>query len=273
MDRRLTWLLDEKYEEAGNSDLRPAIEAIGDHHLTLSRREARHGTAEQTLPLHSCPTLAYGSIEFAKAIRSDFYPGKWCDWTELRCERYYPKVGALLLNDDYILLPTGEVRRRQNSLLQQWEPMFLRPVRADKPFAGFVATRNNPADIEQQLQNVEAHELVVLASAKHIEAEYRTVAVRGQGIVAVSRYMSNGAFTLERQIPDEAHQVARAVVEALGTDFPDPMYIVDIALCAGEYRLLEINGFSFASFYACDLGAIIRAAHEQAMREWQDMQI
>ena len=51
------------------------------------------------------------------------------------------------------------------------------------------------------------------------------------------------------------------------------MYLVDIALCEGEYRLLEINGFSFASFYVCDLQAIVRAAHEEAMREWQQMQM
>ena len=153
----LTWFLDEKEDEAGCSDLRSAIEAIGDHHLTIRRQKARFGTADQTLPLHASPVLAYGFIEFAKAIRSDFYPGKWCDWTGLRCERYYPKVSALLLNEDYILLPAGEVRQRQNILLQQWEQMFLRPVRADKPFAGFVATRSNPETIMHQLQNVEAH--------------------------------------------------------------------------------------------------------------------
>lgn len=149
MTTALTWLLDEKQDEAGCSDLRFAIEAIGDHHMTIRRQEARFGKADQTLPLHASPVLAYGSIEFAKAIRSDFYPGKWCDWTALRCERYYPKVGALLLNEDYIILPASEVKRRQNILLQQWEPMFLRPVRADKPFAGFVATRSNPEVITQ----------------------------------------------------------------------------------------------------------------------------
>ena len=29
METQLTWLLDEKWEEAGVSDLRPAIEALG----------------------------------------------------------------------------------------------------------------------------------------------------------------------------------------------------------------------------------------------------
>ena len=273
MDTPLTWLLDEKQEESGVSDLRPAIEAVGDRYLTISSREARYGTAEQTLSLHSCPTLAYGSIEFAKAVRSDFYPAKWCDWTELRCERYYPKVSALLLNNDYILLPAGEVRQRQNLLRQQWETMFLRPVRADKPFDGFVTKWDQPDEIQQRLRNVEAHELVVLASAKNIQAEYRTVAVRDQGIVTASQYMRNGEFCLVRQIPAEAQQVAEAVIKTLGADFPDSMYVVDIALCEGEYRLLEINGFSFASFYACDLEAIVHAAHEQALREWHEMQI
>ncbi len=157
MPLQLVWLLDEKGEEAGVSDLRPAIEAIGDRYLTISRTEARLGTQEQTLSLHSSPTLAYGSVEFVKAVRTDFYPGKWCDWTELRCERYFAKVGPLLLNDDYLLLPAAEVRRRKGALLSQGNKIFLRPVRADKPFSGIVA--HTPEEIERQLEKVEAYDL------------------------------------------------------------------------------------------------------------------
>jgi len=265
----LLWLLDEKGEEAGVSDLRPAIESIGDRHLTISRREARIGTLEQTLSLHSSPALAYGSVEFVKSIRSDFYPGKWCDWTELRCDRYFAKVGAFLFNDEYILLPAAEVRRRQIGLFSSWCPMFVRPARADKPFSGFVA--HTADDIERQLEKVEVYDLVVLAPAKVIEAEYRMVAVRGKGIVAASRYMRNSQIAIDRNVPAEAYQVAAAVVEIIGEDFPDPMYIVDISEAQGEYSLLEINGFSYAIFYACDLEDIVEAAHDEALREWAEM--
>jgi hypothetical protein len=271
MEMQLTWLLDEKHEEAGASDLRDAIEAVGDRHLTLSRQEARYGS-ELTLSLHSVPTLAYGSIEFNKALSKEFYPGRWCDWTALRCERYYANLGAFLFNDDYILLPVGEVRRRQDRLLQEWGGMFLRPSRADKPFSGFVIHGVNADEIERRLASREAHELVVLARAKEIEAEYRTVAVRGRGIVTASQYMQDDHLYLDRKVPAAVEQVATAVVNALGNDFSDPMIVVDIAQSEGQYRLLELNGFSFASFYTCDLEAIVRAAHEEAMREWKEMQ-
>jgi len=268
---QLTWLLDEKGEEAGVSDLRPAITSIGDRYLTISRKEARIGTQEQTLPLHSSPTLAYGSVEFVKAIRNDFYPGKWCDWAALRCDRYFANVGALLVNEDYLLLPAAEVRRRQSTLLMQWNSLFLRPARADKPFSGFVA--HSPDDIERQLGTVEAYDLVVVAPAKAIESEYRMVAVRSKGIVAASQYMRNGQFIIQRDAPSAVYQVAASVVELLGEDFPDPMYIVDIAHVEDEYRLLEINGFSYAVLYDCDLEAIVRAAHEEALHEWDEMQL
>lgn len=105
MNTPLTWLLDEKSDEAQLNDLRPAIESIGDHYITMSRHEARYGT-DGGVP--SSPTLAYGSIEFVKAASPDFYPGKWCDWTELKCERYFAKLGDFLLSDDYALLaPTS----------------------------------------------------------------------------------------------------------------------------------------------------------------------
>lgn len=268
---QLTWLLDDKGEEAGLSDLRPAIVSIGDRYLTISRKEARMGTQEQTLPLHSAPTLAYGSVEFVKAVRNEFYPGKWCDWTALRCERYFARVGELLVNEDYLLLPAAEVRRRQQSLLLGWNPVFLRPSRADKPFSGFVA--HSAEEIDRQLEKVEAFDLVVVAPAKAIEVEYRMVAVRGKGIVAASQYMQSGQFTVQREVPARAFEVAASVVEMLGVDFPDPMYIVDIAHVAGEYRLLEINGFSYAVLYDCDLEAIVRAAHEEALHEWNAMQL
>jgi hypothetical protein len=270
MDAQLTWLLDEHQEEEA-SNLRAAIEAIGDLHITISRQEARYGTAALTIPLQSCPTLAYGSFEFVKAVRSDFYPGKWCDWTALRCERYYARVGALLLNDDYVLLPAGEVLRRQKDLLESWNRVFMRPVRADKPFAGFVAARDRPEEIERNLRCVEAHELIVLARPKRIEAEYRAIVMRERGIVAVSQYMQDGERHLHPQIPAQARQVTEEVVQALGNDFPDPMYVVDIARSQGLYRLLEINSFSASLFYTCDLEAVVRAAHAEAMREWHEI--
>jgi hypothetical protein len=266
---QLTWILDEKGDEAGLSDLKPALAAIGDRYLTINRKEARIGTHEQTLSLHSSPVLAYGSVEFVKAIRNDFYPGKWCDWTALRCERYFAKVGALLVNEDYLLLPAAEVRRRKSTLLTQWHSMFLRPSRADKPFSGFVA--HSPDDIERQLDKVEEYDLVVVARAKEIESEYRLVAVRGKGIVAASQYMHHGQFVIQRDTPSLAYEVAASVVEMMGNDFPDPMYIVDIARVEGGYHLLEINGFSYATLYACELEAVVRAAHEEALHEWSAM--
>ena len=272
MDSRMTWLLDEKWEEAGVNDLAPAIKAQGDQYFIISRQEARLGT-EMTIPLHSHPTLAYGSIQFARALRSDFYPGKWCDWTALRCERYYPQVSDFLLNDDYILLPAGEVIRRQDALLEMWGQIFVRPVRADKPFSGFVATREHANEIERVLAEVETHELVALARPKQIQAEYRAVVVRSQGVIAVSQYMEEGALHLKPEMPVPARQVAEAVVQTLGEGFPDPMFVVDIALCQGDYRLLEINSFSASLFYACDLNAIVRAAHGEALREWQTIQV
>jgi hypothetical protein len=57
MEMQLTWLLDEKHEEAGASDLRDAIAAVGDRHLTLSRQEARY-ESEMTCPLHCLPDKA-----------------------------------------------------------------------------------------------------------------------------------------------------------------------------------------------------------------------
>jgi len=45
--------------------------------------------------------------------------------------------------------------------------------------------------LSSTLEKVEPHDLIVLAPAREIEAEYRMVAVRGNGVVAASRYFPN----------------------------------------------------------------------------------
>ncbi len=114
---------------------------------------------------------------------------------------------------------------------------------------------------------------MVVAPAKEIEAEYRMVALRGKGIVAASQYVQNGEVAIQRDAPSGAYQIAASAIEMMGEDFPDPMYMVDIAQHQGEYRLLEINGFSYSIFYGCDLEAIVHAAHEAALHEWKAVQL
>ena len=120
----------------------------------------------------------------------------------------------------------------------------LRPSRADKPFSGFVVNVETRNDIERRFEKMAAHDLVAVAQIKPIQAEYRMVAVRGRGVVATSQYMQDGDFYSQPNVPQEAIKVAEAVIERLGSEFPDPMYVVDIAKSQGAYRLLEINGFS-----------------------------
>jgi len=163
-----------KGEEAGVSDLTSAIGAIGDRYLTISRKEA----ADWARQSNSLPSLlAHTGLWLGGVCQSHplrfLFQGSVVTGQNCAAERYFAKVGALLLNDDYLLLPAAEVRRRKTALLRftMGGPIFLRPARADKPFSGIVV--HTPDEIEQHLEKVRTDDLIVLAPAREIEAEYR----------------------------------------------------------------------------------------------------
>lgn len=51
---------------------------------------------------------------------------------------------------------------------------------------------------------------------------------------------------------------------------PDICYTVDIAEHDGRVSLLEINSFSCAAFYDCNIEAIVREASVVATKEWME---
>jgi hypothetical protein len=59
--------------------------------------------------------------------------------------------------------------------------------------------------------------------------------------------------------------------EIAGGDYqPDPAWVLDICRTAtGDYRLLEIGGFSFADLYACDKNDVVAAVSAAALKTWQ----
>ncbi len=110
--------------------------------------------------------------------------------------------------------------------------------------------------------------LVVVSSPKSIVTEWRFVVAK-KTVIAGSEYNHSGVFALKADYDPAAYDLAVRI--AASSYQPDPVWVIDICkTSAGEYRLLEIGGFSFADLYACDKAAIVRAVSQVAADIWNE---
>ena len=138
---------------------------------------------------------------------------------------------------------------------------FIRPVAPFKDFAGQVFDYGK-FDTElahlQQNKNLAATEIIcVVAAPVEIEREWRCIFVDNE-YVGGSRYMSNDALDVAPEVPQEVIDFANTIAKhdyfINNWDFA-----LDVGLVNGVYKLVEINGFETASFYAADLAKIYGA--------------
>jgi hypothetical protein len=173
-----------------------------------------------------------------------------------------------MLNEDFVLLPYGEVLRRGCDGLG--DAFFLKPEAVTKAFTGFVMTRENwHTEIEtlRQKAGLSPSDLCVVAKPQAIEAEFRFV-IADRQVITGSQYVWDD----RQDVRIDVHPLCRAVAEQVAKVRwqPDRVYTCDVALLDGRSRakVVELNCFSTSGLYACDTLAIVKAVSETARREW-----
>jgi ATP-grasp domain-containing protein len=169
-------------------------------------------------PMREC-VIFYGSLGTAQRVvrSSKWAPGAWCDVNRLECTFYYPRLGAYLLNDRYTMLPYGDLLRQQRFLFEvigQAGKLFIRPNSAVKRFAGTVVSEERfEKDVDfLGFYDVEPHGIVVVASPKDLQEEWRLVVVRDQ-VVASCLYKVAGESNLAEGSPRYVRELAQQIVQ------------------------------------------------------------
>jgi hypothetical protein len=110
---------------------------------------------------------------------------------------------------------------------------------------------------------VEDDDLILISSKKNIKCESRFVIV-DQKVVAGSTYRYDGKLDIRSDYFDGAKKVAEAMASL---DWqPDVCYTCDIALHNDKFKIIELNIFSCAGLYACDLEKVINAVNELRLK-------
>jgi len=145
----------------------------------------------------------HGSIDFAKRLNriAPWVPGTYCTFEDYACTKYYSSVGSWLLNEEYIMLPFGDLYRQQSFFADVFDTdfVFIRPNASDKPFGGAVVDLfdyyNGIGSLE--VNDVPQDALCVVSQSREIDYEWRMVIVNDE-IITGSQYQP----TITNDLPD-----------------------------------------------------------------------
>ncbi len=254
----MDWLIEPEVFAPGYAERMAAAVAAAGHRL----RRWDDAWWDEGLPRLDGPVVFHGSLGNAAELarRGVHQPGAFCDVAAFHCSAWYPRTEAWRLQRPYLVLPAralvadpDAVRARLGS-----ERLFVRPDSPLKPFAGRVldAGAITLAELDHGLYWDDVELPVVAAPVRRVGREWRFVVV-DRRVVAGSAYLAEGRSARSTTIEAEVVDHARALAAAL--EPPERVYVLDLCESDDGLRLLELNPFSGADLYACDLDSIVRA--------------
>lgn len=224
------------------------------------------------LPALEGPVVFHGSLGNADALGArapGWSPGVFCATDAFRCSAWYPRAARWLLHTRHIVLPAKTLVAAPDRAFEQvgaGERAFLRPDSPLKPFAGRVLAREavTLAALDHGFYYDEDDLPVVVAPVRTVGQEWRFVVVEND-VVAGSGYLAEGRRAVGIPPESAAWRFAAEVAAALVP--PEPVYVLDVCETPEGLHLLELNPFSGADLYACDLDAVVAAVGGWATAE------
>lgn len=275
---KVGWLIDSELFDEYRDDLVAQITDQG-HAVKLIRapsppyRWEDGGCAYRTAFSKGTCVVAHGDINLVTRIHREklWKPGVFATIENYNCSSYYNHFGKYLLNQNYIMLPFGELRRCKEFLMDavgDGGQIFVRPDSPLKIFTGQVISADT---YEKDLDYLAFHEfpastLVIAGKPVLIEYEWRFV-VANRRVVAGSQYKCRGVMSVQPRFDSAAMEYANTVADSEYQ--PDRAWVVDVCKTGdGDYRLLEIGAFSCCNLYECDKRAIVREVSQAAILDW-----
>ena len=211
--------------------------------------------------------LIQSSFQFADEILShkDFKIGRFLTKNNYLCTKYYKYFGNYLFNSEYVIMTVKETERNIDfleSIVGEKESgrIFIRPDSGLKPFSGMVFINRSPyfeQDWSYVRTNMKDDDLLIISSPKKILSEWRFVVIEGEVITgSLYKLDYNVDFQQANSIKDKyLFDFAQKIANIYQ---PDPAFTLDIAVdIKGNLKLLELNSFSHAGLYVCDMEKVV----------------
>jgi len=222
--------------------------------------------------LSKSPVVFHGSLGNAAYIEQhlNWRPGAFCEASRFACSAWYNSTSQWLVHERHVFSTVGEFCDNPEHIAESVNTggnVFVRPDSPLKPFAGRVIELQGvqPKSLDHGFYYENLDLPIVIAPVRNIGSEWRFVVVNGN-LVAASGYDAQTRSAKRIDLGDSVADFARAI--ASDAYSPSDVYVLDIAECDGELRLMEFNPFGGADLYACDPDAIIDSVSTHALSEY-----
>lgn len=220
------------------------------------------------------PIIVQASMNAVKYVQkqhnSFVVPGPWTTWDNYNCSKYYPEFGQDMLNNNCVIIPRHQVLDKIEELFDKigdGQNLFIRPNSGYKFFTGQLLNRSMLRDQWQWIDMFTFDDtLLVVSSPKVVNKEIRFIVCNDKVITGSIYNKNNDTYEMVSE-SDDSWFYAQSVIDRYKFR-PDPIFVLDVCL-SKHYNVLELNSFSCAGLYACDLEVIVKHASHLAVDQFR----
>ncbi len=182
--------------------------------------------------------------------------GLFFDAATFTMENYLKMYGEHMLSSEGKITTFKEFSKEMHIDEVQF---FIRPNADDKSFNGDVKTFaqiktfiENPTKFDNVILNEDTK--ILVCAPYNINKEWRNYVVNGK-VVTSSLYRKN--FVLKKDGNDIPEDMIKFVEDRCKEYMPHKIFAMDIALCGGEYYIIECGCLNSVGLYHCDVKKLI----------------
>lgn len=218
--------------------------------------------------------IPYLTINNARLLNKYF--GLYLRETNLQYHVYSSLIGidpSLFLNNDYVITTLFNFKKTYGDWYDNFQTaeLFVRPDSGIKTFAATpILYQNCLSELRAISNGVSDESLICISSCKTFGDEIRFV-VCDKHIVSGSRYATNSGNTIieDQNISPELQSFAESVLKDMIWT-PDDIFTLDVCQTDNGPKIVELNSFSCAGLYACDMEQVIIKVSEHTLNLYNE---
>ena len=226
------------------NDLIQCISDIGYNHQIINANPFSNEIPDVD---YNGPIIPYGGTNFIDNVKKQ---KSWTCWfnDNFNYKAGVEHYGKHMFNSDGVFM---KVKDFSPSMID-YNPIFIRPNKDLKEFAGHVENKNSVFkwfnQIKAQGYTVNDETDILIAKPSRIDCEWRAFIVNGV-VVDGSRYRKNHTLSKVSGLPNDVVSFIEKMIEIW---VPSQVFVMDICQVNDEYSILEYGDFHSAGWYYTD---------------------